>query len=128
MSAGHRVQVDQDFQLKFFRPFKRSIQIFIAVNVRPNILKDEERHRNPHRVESVIGNLRKITALNEGIPEGFQPFPGPIFTQIMAEIGFIRRCGAVKQRWRHPFFQYQPTTKVHALQHHVPSFSSWVER
>ena len=104
------VQIHQDLQAKLLRPVKGFVQILVAVDIRPHILKEEKGRGYAHGIEALDGDVLKIPLGDKFVPVDLQALRRPVMPQLDAQVGLVLGVGAAEQIFRNPLFQHQPVS------------------
>jgi len=91
------------------------------VDIGPNVLKHEKRHRQTDHVEALFRDICEVAAGDIVVAVGFQARTLFTFAELEAEISLVFSGGVVIELGAHPLFQHEPVAEVNTSDFHERS-------
>ena len=113
------MKIDQDLQTIFLSPVKCFIQFFNTSDEWFSVTENEIWNRDSYCIHSHGFNSCEVSFCNVLRTMDLDSCFIDLFGELCGQIVFIFCCCAIKQRRTHPFFKYQPVSKIDSFYFHV---------
>ena len=118
LAVRRSVQVNEDLQTIFLCPVKCIVQLLHTSDERRSVAKDKIRYRNADRIHAHRPDPCKVALCYVLRAVHSDPFLIDLFWELSRQIILILCRCAVEESRAHPFFQYQPVTKIYTFYIH----------